>query len=248
VKILDVPKSGRCGDFVFYVRGNKQCRRRYVLPKDPRTAGQLRARVAFGAASKAWSHSPQLTQEQREAWRKAAAKVQSRPRLGQSGPLTGQQHFVGRKCAQGQLGGEENKRGCGRKREGKRASLQVFETQRVARSTWEHYRSAPGVPRWQCRQALGSAWEIAGRMQRAQCRRGRWGLAKAGRNAGLRPGKSQPLQPRRVGDRRSVRQRLACSRENGPQAIASHPHAIYHASTWEERAICMRPSCDPKAI
>jgi len=146
VKILDIPKSGRCGDVVFYMRGNKLFRRRYVVPRDPRTAGQLRARVAFGAASKAWSHSLHLTQEEREGWRKAGAKVQSRRRLGQSGPLTGQQHFVGRKCAQRQPGREESNRGCDRKGEGKRASLQTFQSHRVARSTWEHHRSASGVP------------------------------------------------------------------------------------------------------
>ena len=111
MKILDSPKSGRWGDSVFYMRGNKQCRRRYVVPRDPRTAGQLRARAAFGAASKTWSHSQELTEEQREAWRTEAAKVQSRPRLGQSGPLTGQQHFVGRKCAREQTGRGENAEG-----------------------------------------------------------------------------------------------------------------------------------------
>ena len=36
-----------------------------------------------------------LTQEKRDAWHAAAAKLQSSPRLGQSGPLTAQQHIVG---------------------------------------------------------------------------------------------------------------------------------------------------------
>jgi hypothetical protein len=100
----DVPRSGRWGDWVYYLRGNKQCRRRYVLPTDPRTPGQLRSRAAFGAASKAWSESCQLTEEDRRSWRAAGAKVQSRVRLGQSGPLTGQQHYVGRNCAKDRTG------------------------------------------------------------------------------------------------------------------------------------------------
>jgi hypothetical protein len=157
MKILDIPKSGRCGDFVFYMRGNKQCRRRYVVPRDPRTAGQLRARAAFGAASRTWSHSLRLTQEEREAWRTAAASIQSRPRLAQSGPLTGQLHYVGRMCAQGRLSGEEKARRCERNGEGQQTSLQALQIQRVARSTWEHslsaYRATPG----RHRQALGCA-------------------------------------------------------------------------------------------
>jgi hypothetical protein len=100
----DVPRSGRWGEWVFYMRGNKQCRRRYVVPRDPRTPGQLRSRAALAAASKAWSESCRLTPEDRQAWIAAGAKVQSRVRLGQSGPLTGQQHFVGRNCEKGRIG------------------------------------------------------------------------------------------------------------------------------------------------
>ena len=47
MKMLDIPKSGRLGKWVFYMRGRKQCRRRWVQPKDPRTPGQLESRGAF---------------------------------------------------------------------------------------------------------------------------------------------------------------------------------------------------------
>jgi hypothetical protein len=94
-----IPKSGRRAEWVFYMFRGKQCRRRYVIPRDPRTPGQLRSRAAFAAASKNWSHSGQLTEKQRLAWNAAGAKIQSHPRLGRSGPLTGQQHYVGRNCA-----------------------------------------------------------------------------------------------------------------------------------------------------
>lgn len=101
-----VLKSGRHGKWVYYLLGNQQHRRRYVVPKDPRTPGQLRARAAFGTASKAWSRSERLTADQRKAWRAAGAQIQSRPRLCQSGPLTGQQYFVRRNCIKERIGCE----------------------------------------------------------------------------------------------------------------------------------------------
>ena len=98
VNLPDVPKSGRFGKWVYYMRNGKQCRRRYVKPRDTRTPEQLRLRAAFGAASKAYSWA--LTEEQRQECRTAGAKVRSRPRLGQSGPLSGQQYRVRRKAAE----------------------------------------------------------------------------------------------------------------------------------------------------
>ncbi len=90
----DVPKSGRLGKWIYYMRGGKQIRRPYVKPKDPHTPAQVSNRAAFAAATKAWSDSPFLTEEDRKAWCEAAKKVRSRPRLAQSGKLTGQQYFV----------------------------------------------------------------------------------------------------------------------------------------------------------
>ncbi len=90
--------SGRFGDYVYFVRNGKQFRRRYVVPTDRRTPGQLRTRATFGVAAKYWSHSDQLTDQERQAWETTANQVQSRPRLEQSGPLTGQQYFVACAC------------------------------------------------------------------------------------------------------------------------------------------------------
>jgi hypothetical protein len=87
-------KSGRCGDWVWYVRGGKQLRHLYVKPHDPRTSRQRNSRAQFGAASKRYGEW--LTEKQQEACIAAAAKVQSRPRLGQSGSLTGQQYWIRR--------------------------------------------------------------------------------------------------------------------------------------------------------
>jgi hypothetical protein len=92
-----VLKSGRFGNWIYCVRNGKEHRRRYTKPRDPRTPEQLRLRAAFGAASKAYSQV--LTEEQRRECRAAGAKVRSRPRLYQSGPLTGQQYCIQRKAA-----------------------------------------------------------------------------------------------------------------------------------------------------
>jgi hypothetical protein len=59
------------------------------------TPKQRRSQAAFGAASKAWSENHPLSQEQRAAWYASAAKIESKPRLWQSGFLTAQLHFVG---------------------------------------------------------------------------------------------------------------------------------------------------------
>jgi hypothetical protein len=90
-------KSGRCGDWVWYFRGNKRFRRLYVKPQDPRTPRQLRWRARFGAASQKYTKS--LTQEQRDAFIAVGAKFRSRRHLAQSGPLTGQQYLIRKEYA-----------------------------------------------------------------------------------------------------------------------------------------------------
>ena len=88
-------RSGRCGDWVYYLLpGGEQYRRRWVRPKDPRTPAQRQSRGRLGAASRKYSAG--LPDRERAAWIAAGARRQSRPRLGQSGPLTGQQYFVQR--------------------------------------------------------------------------------------------------------------------------------------------------------
>jgi hypothetical protein len=90
-------KSGRCGDWVWYMRGRKQCRHLYVKPKDPRTLRQRLWRARFAAASRQYSHA--MADDQRHACIAAGAKLQSRPRLRQSGPLTGQQYSIRKEYA-----------------------------------------------------------------------------------------------------------------------------------------------------
>ena len=90
-------RSGRCGDWVWYLRGSKQLRRIYIRPNDPRTPMQRLWRRRFRRASKKYSRV--LTALEQDACNAAGAKLHSRPRLGQSGPLTGQQYEIRREYA-----------------------------------------------------------------------------------------------------------------------------------------------------
>ena len=100
-------KSGRCGDWIWFVRHGKLVRRLYVRPHDPRTPAQLRSRARLSAASEKYSHS--LTEKQHNACIAAGAKLRSRPRLGQSGPLTGQQYSIRRQYALQKAHGNSSK-------------------------------------------------------------------------------------------------------------------------------------------
>jgi hypothetical protein len=126
-------KSGRCGDWIWYFRGGRQVRRRYTRPKDPATLAQLRCRALFKAASRSYSRA--LTQAEREACIAEGVQVRSRVRLGQSGPLTGQQYWV-----KGELARAESKV----KPELTIFAPKVSQPQRVTRSTSEMHRILTG--------------------------------------------------------------------------------------------------------
>jgi hypothetical protein len=102
MKILDIPQSGRCGTYVSYRSPFGGCRRQYVVPANTQTEARERMRRAFGGYARAWSGL--LTQAQREAWNAASPKVKSAKRLGQAGPLSGQQHFQGISSARACIG------------------------------------------------------------------------------------------------------------------------------------------------
>jgi len=102
MKILDIPQNGKRGQIVAFKSRYGQCHRQLVVPKNRQTSAREHMRGAFGRLARAWSAL--LTQAQRDAWDAAAAKVQSAKRLGQSGPLTGQQHFQGINSARACIG------------------------------------------------------------------------------------------------------------------------------------------------
>ena len=101
MKTLDIPKSGKCGNIVAYPSPFGQCQRQFLVPANPRTLARQYMRGAFGSFAQAWRRV--LTEQQRAAWNAAGPKVQSAKRLGQSGPLTGQQHFQGINSARARI-------------------------------------------------------------------------------------------------------------------------------------------------
>jgi hypothetical protein len=109
-----------------------------------------------------------MTHEQRRAWYAHGARTRSHPRLGSSGPLTGQQDFVGRNCAKAQrerslrLEPLEQKHKKGESKAQKPASVaEARQSQIVTRSTWRTRRALPVVG-W-CRRRVLRGYARKGR-------------------------------------------------------------------------------------
>jgi hypothetical protein len=128
-------KSGRCGDWIWYLRGRKQTRRPYVRPKDPHTLAQMEYRGRLSAASSIYSQY--LTEEERHACIAAGAKLQSRRRLGQSGPLTGQQYWICKDSKRQRPQSKATKR---------KNAAQVPLSQGVSQCSSDPHRAASRVP------------------------------------------------------------------------------------------------------
>jgi hypothetical protein len=96
MKILDIPQSGKRGLTVSQGGRYGQISRALVIPGNPKTEAQLLIRNFLGNAASLWR---QITEPQRLAWIAAAEQEQSKPRLGQSGPLTGIQLFTKLNCS-----------------------------------------------------------------------------------------------------------------------------------------------------
>ena len=104
MKILDIPQSGKRGPNVSLGGRFGQTSREMVIPTDPRTGAQLRVRRLLSDVASKWRT---LTQAQRDAWTTEASQHKSKPRLGQSGPLTGCQLWAKINCARLMIGGDE---------------------------------------------------------------------------------------------------------------------------------------------
>jgi len=128
-------KSGHCGDWIWWMRNGKQIRRAYIRPHDPRTPAQRRSRTRLSAASRKYSYS--LTEKQRNTCIVAGAKRRSRPRLFQSGPLTGQQYSISREYALQNAHGNPVKTAI---------APQVPQRQKLKVTSWDPRHSAPSVP------------------------------------------------------------------------------------------------------
>ena len=101
MKIQDIPQIGKLGLTVTWPGRNGLMRRILVTPTNPRTDRQLVVRDLLAQQTRRFDA---LTDAQQDAWNVAAAGYQSRPSLGQSGPLTGLQLFVRVNCKLGLLG------------------------------------------------------------------------------------------------------------------------------------------------
>jgi hypothetical protein len=152
-------RSGRCGDWVWYLRGNRQLRRLYVQPRDARSPRQLHERARFGAASTKYSKA--LTQAQREYLIAVGAKFRSRPRLAQSGRLTGQQYSI-RMAYKAKAEGRTQKA---------EKPAEGLQTQGISLSTSDIHRSITGVSPEYHPRYTGRASKQEGRRKNGECRR-----------------------------------------------------------------------------
>lgn len=91
MKILDVPQSGKRGQVVAFQSPFGLCLRQWVVPRNTITPARQHMRAIFGNNSRMWSGT--VSQEQRDRWCATGPQVMSYPRLGQRGPLTGQQFW-----------------------------------------------------------------------------------------------------------------------------------------------------------
>ena len=219
-------KSGRCGDWVWYLlRGSKQCRRLWVKPKDPRTHKQRSCRARLRAASKAYSEF--LTDAEQDACIAAGAKVQTRVRAGSSGPLTGHQHFV-----QGKI-----------KRTETRASIakshfrpsQVPQAQRDTRASSGPHRIHAGMTPGQHRHRAGRAGKARGGGKKVEVRRKKEELS------------SQVLQNQTFTRSTGARQRVTAgarpARVAGPSGKeTARPGNVWYTScgTGSTITVCLR--------
>ena len=101
MKILDIPQSGKEGLHVSMPGRYGQARRALVIPTNPDSSAQQAVRDIFTRVNKTWRA---LTAAQRAAWETAAAGIQSKSRLGQSGPLTGAQYHASVNSVLGNFG------------------------------------------------------------------------------------------------------------------------------------------------
>ena len=89
--VLEIPKSGKCGNTVW--QRNRYCQYSYpaFIPFNPRTTAQIAVRETFAAVSARWQ---KLREEERLVWCAVAKNMKTRPRLRQCGRLTGFLLFV----------------------------------------------------------------------------------------------------------------------------------------------------------
>jgi hypothetical protein len=94
-KVSKNPASGKQGNTVSYDTPYGQAEREMVVVANPRSNAQVRVRTALSKFAARWRI---LSDQQRATWITSAHGVQSEPRLGQSGRLTGCQLYIKINC------------------------------------------------------------------------------------------------------------------------------------------------------
>ena len=91
MKVLDLPKSGKCGNTVW--QRNRYCQYSYpaFTPRNPRSSGQCFVRKNFAIVSVSWRLR---SEEQRQAWCHRAKSKQTRKRLGKRYPMRGYNYYM----------------------------------------------------------------------------------------------------------------------------------------------------------
>ena len=100
-KIRAIPQVGKEGLSVTWKGRTGQTRREVTTPRNPQTLAQQIIRQNLATQAAAYDA---LTEVQQEAWIAAAAQMQTKATLGQSGPLTGLQLFTKVNCARLAIG------------------------------------------------------------------------------------------------------------------------------------------------
>ena len=91
MKVLDIPRSGKRGNWVWQSNRYGQYSYPAFIPFNPRTPAQVAIRGIFGAVAARWRT---LSEAQRFIWCLIASTMKSKPRLRQCGRLTGFLLFV----------------------------------------------------------------------------------------------------------------------------------------------------------
>jgi hypothetical protein len=104
MKDPDIPRSGKRGGIVWQRNRYGQISHALVIPANPRTPEQVSVREVWSAVNARW---PMLAQAQRECWGEESRTKRSKPRLQQSGPLTGYLLFMKINVALGCWGKEQ---------------------------------------------------------------------------------------------------------------------------------------------
>ena len=90
MKILDIPQSGKRGQYVSLGGRYGQVSRIVAVATNPETPSQMTIRRILTKVSARWRA---LEESQRAAWITAAQQTKTHTRLNQNGPLTGAQLF-----------------------------------------------------------------------------------------------------------------------------------------------------------